>query len=157
MAIGTERAFDNFGACSPKRTNVRIVRGKRSHGSSELFGEWAAALEFPYYFGHNWDAFDECINDLDWLGAEPLVVLVSRVDEVLADEPARFAGTFLQILKSAERTPGAPRKQSQDDHEHFDEGPRFVRFVFHSERAEIATDFPGLGDLPLRRIARDLE
>jgi len=56
VAIEPERAFDNFETYRPKHTNVRIVRGKRSHASSELFGEWAAALQFPYYFGHNWDA-----------------------------------------------------------------------------------------------------
>jgi hypothetical protein len=37
--------------------------------------EFAASFQFPYYFGENWPAFDECINDLSWLhhaaGATP--------------------------------------------------------------------------------------
>lgn len=30
----------------------------------ELFDQAADALEFPSYFGRNWDAFDECFGDL---------------------------------------------------------------------------------------------
>jgi Barstar (barnase inhibitor) len=29
--------------------------------------EMAAALEFPYYFGGNRPAFNECTSDMDWL------------------------------------------------------------------------------------------
>ncbi len=29
--------------------------------------ELAEALQFPDYYGKNWDAFDECMCDLDWL------------------------------------------------------------------------------------------
>jgi RNAse (barnase) inhibitor barstar len=39
-----------------------------------LFGELSRALEFPDYFGHNWDAVDECIRDVDT--DRPMVLLV---------------------------------------------------------------------------------
>ena len=66
---------------------------------SALFDETAAALQFPDYFGENWDAFDECLSDMDWLPVSVGIVLV--IDDplvVLADahggELHVLVGTF---------------------------------------------------------------
>lgn len=32
-----------------------------------LFRRSATALEFPDWFGHNWDAYADCLRDLSWL------------------------------------------------------------------------------------------
>jgi hypothetical protein len=83
-----------------------------------------------------------------------IAVTLTKIERLLGeDEPSRF---FLEILESAERTPGAPRKPSQSVDEHLDRPP-FVRFVFHSERTDLADEVPGLRDLPRRRLAKDLE
>jgi hypothetical protein len=41
----------------------------------QLFKFFAEKLRFPEYFGFNWDAFDECINDLSWLNKDKVKVL----------------------------------------------------------------------------------
>lgn len=46
---------------------VRTVRGSKMLTEDQLFTEVSAALQFPYYFGENWPAFDECLADLEWL------------------------------------------------------------------------------------------
>jgi hypothetical protein len=46
---------------------VRIVRGRKMRGYQGLFDEFSAALQFPWYFGENGNAFDECLADLSWL------------------------------------------------------------------------------------------
>jgi len=52
-----------------------------------VFDEFAAALQYPYYFGENWAAFDECLGDLEWLGDRPAVVIIENATQVLADAP----------------------------------------------------------------------
>jgi hypothetical protein len=34
-------------------------------GDAELFAGLASALDFPDYFGRNWDAVEECLRDVD--------------------------------------------------------------------------------------------
>jgi hypothetical protein len=52
------------------RLVVRTVRGRKMRRLPELNDEFAAAIQFPWYFGANWAAFDECVKDLAWLPAE---------------------------------------------------------------------------------------
>ena len=43
-----------------------VVR-PRSGSKPALLAWYATALTFPEYFGHNWDALEECLQDLVWL------------------------------------------------------------------------------------------
>lgn len=77
--------------------------GRRMRSPGELFTEIARALSFPGYFGQNWDALDECLNDLSWLPAknanEPIVLIISDAGELLQNEPE--LKKLLLILSSA--------------------------------------------------------
>jgi hypothetical protein len=57
-------------------------------------------LEFPDYFGHNWDALEECLADLDWLPAKGYVLLFTDAELILPDDEEEFA-TFLEVLNDA--------------------------------------------------------
>ncbi|WP_067843290.1 barstar family protein [Nocardia lijiangensis] len=68
---------------------VRELRGPKMRGTVGVFDEWAAAFQFPYYFGANKDAFDECLRDLDdFIGeASGYVAVVRDAAALLADQP----------------------------------------------------------------------
>ncbi|MFI6870031.1 barstar family protein [Nocardia sp. NPDC050406] len=72
---------------------TRVLRGKKMRTVAALYDEFAAALQFGYYFGENADAFDDCMRDLDdTLGAaEQYVLLVYDAAQLLADEPRQRA------------------------------------------------------------------
>jgi RNAse (barnase) inhibitor barstar len=77
---------------------VRVVRGHKMQRLSHLYDEFAAALQFPDYFGENWDALDECLADLEWLPAAGYVLLIPNVVEVLSQEPEKQFATFVSVL-----------------------------------------------------------
>jgi hypothetical protein len=52
-----------------------------------LFAEVSAAFQFPYYFGENYAAFSECLGDLSWIKDSRVIMVITRFEEVLADEP----------------------------------------------------------------------
>jgi len=67
-----------------------------------LFDEFAAALQFPEYFGENWHAFADCLSDLAWWPATQRRLIVWDSSHVLNVQPDEYS-LFLEILrKSAE-------------------------------------------------------
>jgi hypothetical protein len=77
---------------------VRTIRGRKSRSLASFFDESAAALQFPYYFGENWNAFDEVVNDLSWLPAEAYVLLFSSADQLLHDAPGADFRILVETL-----------------------------------------------------------
>jgi hypothetical protein len=80
---------------------VRKIRGKKSKTVDELFNEVGAALQFPWYFGENWDAFDECMSDLDWLPGDTYLLLISQGKLLLYDESRSDFRVLIRILTDA--------------------------------------------------------
>jgi Barstar (barnase inhibitor) len=79
---------------------VRVIRGGKCRRATGLFTELAEALEFPDYFGHNWDALEESLADLEWLPAKGYVLLFTEAELILPDDEDEFA-TFLEVLNDA--------------------------------------------------------
>ncbi|MEU6563156.1 barstar family protein [Nocardia nova] len=80
--------FSGVRARVPSGYVTRELRGAKMRTAAGLLDEFAAAFQFPYYFGDNRDAFDECLRDLDeFVGAAPGYVAVIRDSaDLLADQ-----------------------------------------------------------------------
>ena len=66
-----------------------------------LFDEVAAALQFPHYFGENWPALNECLEDMDWMPLSQGVALVLlEASQVLVDEPAELEVLVRSIVNA---------------------------------------------------------
>jgi RNAse (barnase) inhibitor barstar len=86
----------------PANFVVKIVSGVKCKTKSGLLAEFARALSFPDYFGHNWDALEECLADLDWLPARGYIIVVTEAEQVLTklDDEDDYE-TFIEILSEA--------------------------------------------------------
>jgi hypothetical protein len=91
-----------------ERPVIRLIRGHKARTTAALFDEFAAALQFPCYFGENWDAFDECITDLSWLPGDAYQFLIVRSIHLLDQEPADRLKLFLTIVQRAGEEWSAP-------------------------------------------------
>jgi RNAse (barnase) inhibitor barstar len=84
----------------PENFALRVVDGKKCRSKPELLKEFARALDFPPYFGRNWDGFEECLTDLEWLPASGYLVVVTGAERVLEHSPEDYE-TLLLILRRA--------------------------------------------------------
>ena len=71
-----------------------------------LMQRLARALEFPRWFGGNWDALEDCLCDLSWSKSGGHVLLI----EAAVDLPTDERGILIDILASA-ATSWAERKR----------------------------------------------
>ena len=62
-----------------------------------LLARIAGALDFPPWFGGNWDALEDCLSDLSWSNAGGHVLLIDGAEGLPADE----RGILVDILASA--------------------------------------------------------
>ena len=88
-------------AAAPPKPAVRTIRSKKTRTRAALFDEMAATLQFPYYFGENWDALDEVINDLSWFPDAAFLLLFSRAELLLADADDGDFRLLARVLASA--------------------------------------------------------
>ena len=70
------------------------------HDKDELLHRLAVSLQLPASFGHNWDALEECLADLEWLPAKGYVLCFTNPESILPDDEEEFA-TFLEVLSDA--------------------------------------------------------
>lgn len=98
---------------------VPVINGAECPDEQTFFSEAANALNFPTYFGGNWDAFRECLNDLldlteGGIGSafggqrgrpEPSIQLVIRSPELVLHRAERGAlGILVAVLREAAQT-----------------------------------------------------
>jgi RNAse (barnase) inhibitor barstar len=84
----------------PTEFALRVIKGAKCQTTTGLLTECARALDFPDYFGHNWDALEECLADLEWLPAKGYILLFTDAARVLPDDEAEYE-TFLEVLRDA--------------------------------------------------------
>ena len=84
----------------PATFAVRTIDGRACSTKQRWLLEAARVLSFPNYFDPNWDAFEDCLCDLEWLQAEGYLLLVDQADALLGAEPGERS-TLFSILRSA--------------------------------------------------------
>lgn len=74
--------------------------GRRARDKKSFLDAIAVSLHFPAYFGHNWDALDECITDLAWAPAPGYVLLFDHVHWLACHHPQDWR-TVMEIFRQA--------------------------------------------------------
>jgi RNAse (barnase) inhibitor barstar len=79
---------------------LKQIDGNKCTTVEGLFNEFSRAFQFPDYFGSNWGAFDECLNDLDWLPGKAYILFIIDADKITETSD----NSFENLIKLLERS-----------------------------------------------------
>jgi len=91
------RSDEILDAAQGSTLKVACIDLKGVSEKEALMQHIALALEFPRWFGGNWDALEDCLSDLSWSAAAGHVLLIEHADALGPDE----RGILIDILASA--------------------------------------------------------
>jgi len=117
---------------------ARVVRGVKSLTKGALFDEMSAALQFPPYWGENWDALRDCLADPVWFDERPLVICFIDGTQVLDASGADQRRDLLTVLRNVAQLRNDPGKG---------QSPRPFHVVWQADarhEAELERHWPGL-------------
>lgn len=86
---------------------VDLSRAQDKRGLLDAVGK---AMGFPEWFGHNFDALADCLNDLVWRPAEGYFVLLDHCDGIHGRAESDFVATLQVFAQAADewREQGIP-------------------------------------------------
>lgn len=76
--------------CQEYGFQLFYINGKNVTSKAKFIQAAAEAMNFPEYFGDNWDAFSDCINDLSWLSADGYILLYTQPDNFAKKDPQEW-------------------------------------------------------------------
>lgn len=76
------------------------IEGKNIESKDQLMNHVATALRLPKTFGHNWDALEESLVDLEWVDDDGYVIYYDHIDGLLIAHPDQFQ-TLVELLRDA--------------------------------------------------------
>ena len=86
---------------STEKTLVTTIDGENTDTLEKFYDSISSQLKFPDNFGNNFDAFDEMMNDLDWLAENRIYLIFKNYDDFLSEENDEAREIILTILDDA--------------------------------------------------------
>ena len=76
------------------------IDGRNIARKEQLMNAMATALDLPPHFGHNWDALEECLVDMDVSDGDGFLIHYDHIDALAAAHPSEVE-TLVEILRDS--------------------------------------------------------
>ncbi len=91
---------------TPAGWRLGVLDGATITDAAGLLDGCAVALDFPGWYGRNWDALADCLRDLSWLPAGGYLLLWRAADRLRGTDPTAFATAcriFVRVAAERQR------------------------------------------------------
>ncbi|WP_244258427.1 barstar family protein [Streptomyces sp. Tu 2975] len=89
----------------PASGSVYVARlnGQEMPDEMSVFQKFREDLEFPEYFGWNWNAFYDCLRDLQWLSSDHHILIIESAESVLCEDGVAREELFRTLWRAGQR------------------------------------------------------
>lgn len=103
--ITAERGDVPLNELLPASGNVYVARldGQEMPDEMSTFQQFYELLKFPEYFGWNWDAFHDCLRDLQWLSSDYHILIIESAESVLSEDDDARGKFFGSLWRAGQR------------------------------------------------------
>ena len=89
-----------IGDAANRGVRIFYFDGTCIKNKTDFFNSAKDVMHLPDYFGDNWDAFEECLNDLSWISADGYILVYDYSSVFFSNHP-EDSGILLSILNDA--------------------------------------------------------
>ncbi|MEC5400224.1 barstar family protein [Uliginosibacterium sp. H1] len=76
---------------------IDLIHATDAASTQALLGR---ALQFPDWYGHNWDALADCLSDMSWNEADGYVLILTQLGPLRAQDREAY-DTLVDVLRDA--------------------------------------------------------
>ncbi|MEP7156477.1 MAG: barstar family protein [Betaproteobacteria bacterium] len=76
------------------------LEGEKIEKKEQFLNHAAIAMKFPSHFGNNWDAFYDCLTDMDWVEADGYVIYFDHTDGFATHHESQLE-TVIELFQDA--------------------------------------------------------
>jgi len=76
------------------------LEGQKIEKKEQFLNHAAVAMKFPSHFGNNWDAFYDCLTDMDWVEAEGYLIYFDHTDAFASHHESQLE-TVVELFQDA--------------------------------------------------------
>ena len=76
------------------------LEGQKIEKKEQFLNHAAVAMKFPSHFGNNWDAFYDCLTDLDWVETEGYLIYFDHTDAFASHHESQLE-TVIELFQDA--------------------------------------------------------
>ncbi|MFD4104937.1 barstar family protein [Streptomyces sp. NPDC058650] len=89
----------------PTSGSVYVARlnGEGMPDEMSTFQQFWELLKFPDYFGWNWNAFHDCLRDLQWLSSDHHVLIIDSAEIALSEDDDARDEFFRSLWRAGQR------------------------------------------------------
>ncbi|MFD8576659.1 barstar family protein [Streptomyces virginiae] len=82
---------------------VARLNGQDMTDEISTFQQFDELLKFPEYFGWNWNAFYDCLRDLEWLPSDYRILIIESAESVLSEDDGAREEFFRTLWRAGQR------------------------------------------------------